>query len=222
MTTAENPRADDDTRRRLGQMTRAEKTKADFDGRGGYGKRQQATLAVSLVGVYSVQQSSTGGRSLFDSLVALREIYLDFRVRSEDVFLIKSKNLIIFKLDAIEAKNMDQLKMLRRHPMFYVDDSKELLFDFVVKFHRIMSIIDNEKWKKVIKKLIDSFKKMNYDDIVDEDSKWYSENIDSPIKKCIDFVPPKPCSQENPEAPSKDKRNQNQPTQDKRNQNQPS
>nr|GLL49240.1 hypothetical protein Itr_chr15CG07820 [Ipomoea trifida] len=130
-------------------------------------------------------------RSLFDSLVALREIYLDFRVRSKDVFLIKSEKFIIFKvcfvqsyqikdrsnlqctkdvstmllrwigmtpknlsndikllrklLDAIEAKNMDQLIMLRRHPMFYVDDSRELLLDFVVKFQRIMSMIDNEK-----------------------------------------------------------------------------
>nr|GMD94934.1 hypothetical protein Iba_chr15aCG7370 [Ipomoea batatas] len=84
-------------------------------------------------------------RSLFDSLVALREIYLDFRVRSKDVFLIKSEKLIIFKLDAIEPKNMDQLIMLRRHPMFDVDESRELLLDFVVKFHRIMSIIDNEK-----------------------------------------------------------------------------
>nr|GLL49241.1 hypothetical protein Itr_chr15CG07830 [Ipomoea trifida] len=41
MTTVENARADDDTPRRLGQTTRAEKTKADFDGRGGYGERQR-------------------------------------------------------------------------------------------------------------------------------------------------------------------------------------
>nr|GME18229.1 hypothetical protein Iba_scaffold20238CG0010 [Ipomoea batatas] len=40
MTTAENARADDDMRRKLGQTTTAEETKTDFDGGGGYGEQQ--------------------------------------------------------------------------------------------------------------------------------------------------------------------------------------
>nr|GLL36029.1 hypothetical protein Itr_chr09CG17950 [Ipomoea trifida] len=40
MTTAESVRADDDMWRKLGEMTRAEETKANFDGGGGYGEQQ--------------------------------------------------------------------------------------------------------------------------------------------------------------------------------------
>ncbi|XP_031092843.1 uncharacterized protein LOC115997429 [Ipomoea triloba] len=122
------------------------------------------------------------------------------------------KDLLLLRkvLDSFEPNNINQFKMLRMHPRFYMDASKEWLLDFAVKFQRIMSSknLKSKDWITVTNSLGLAFKKMQYSDIVGENAKWYSEDIsNSIIRDCFNFVPSKPTppSQEKADPPSQEK-----------------
>nr|GMD32674.1 nodulin-26-like [Ipomoea batatas] len=155
-------------------------------------------------------------KSLFDRLTALREICTDFKLRFNNVLVMRKSGTVLFKvgwigpelpadlkflrkvLESFPPNNIAGFKMLRMHPRFYVGKHRQLLLDFVIKFNRALSTSDLKLRQEVCESLKVAFNKMDANSgIADERSMWYQEsNATDSIKECIHHRPDKPMSNE--------------------------
>ncbi|XP_031093048.1 uncharacterized protein LOC115997598 [Ipomoea triloba] len=123
-------------------------------------------------------------------------------------YLSNDLKVLLEELKVIKTEKMN-FKMLRTHPIFYVGESRILLLDFVIKFHRIISNQGKNERERVNAMLIKAFDIMNYIGIHNFDSEWYSEewysrDINSPIRMCIDFELKRSQDQRQPQAHAQD------------------